>query len=102
MSEKELRIELDRADVRLGEVVEEIKAARELASMSVGHPNRPDNNDLRAHLDLAERRLAQVLDALSAAREEFVNKDPFEGGAHFKPKAKPGRLRTVKRDKTKV
>ena len=102
VSEKELRIELDRADVRLGEVVQEVKAARELASMAVGHPNRPDNNGLRIHLDLAERRLKQVIEALNQAREEVVNKDPFEGGAHFTSKTKPGRLRAVKPDKSKV
>ncbi len=103
VSEKGLRIELDRVDVRIGEVVEEIKAARDLAGMAVGHPNRPDNSDLRIHLDLAERRIAQALEALAAARDEIVTKEQFEGGANFEKKnSQPRRLRDVKSDKTKV
>lgn len=102
MSEKDLRIELDRADVRIGEVVDEIKAARDLAGKAVGHPNRPDNSDLRIHLDLAERRIAQALEALSAAREEIVAGNPSGGGLSFKKKSTPRRLRDVKSDKTKT
>lgn len=103
MSEKDLRIELDRADVRISEVVKEIKAARDLAGMAVGHPNRPDNSDLRIHLDLAERRIAQALEALAAAREEVATKEQFEGGANFKKKdSQPRRLRDVKSDKTRA
>ena len=103
MSEKDLRIELDRADVRIGEVVKEIKAARDLARMAIGHPNRPDNRDLRIHLDLAERRVGQALEALAAARDEIVARQQFEGGAHLKKKkSQPRRLRDVKSDKTKV
>lgn len=103
MGEKDLRIELDRADVRIGEVVKEINAARELAKMAIGHPNRPDNSDLRIHLDLAERRISQVLEALAAARDEVATKEQSEGGAHLKKKKpQPRRLRDVKSDKTNV
>jgi hypothetical protein len=103
VSEKDLRIELDRADVRIGEVVKEINAARDLAKMAVGHPNRPDNSDLRIHLDLAERRIAQALEALAAARDEVVAREQFEGGLKFKKKnSQPRRLRDVKSDKTRA
>lgn len=101
MSEKDLRIELDRADVRIGEVVKEINAARDLARMAIGHPNRPDNSDLRIHLDLAERRIAQALEALAAAKDEIVPTQQFEDGAHTKTKkSRPRRLRDIKVDKT--
>lgn len=94
MSEKELRIELDRADVRIGEVVKEIKAARDLANMEVGHPNRPDNSDLRIHLNLAERRVEQALEALAAAKDEIVAKQLVDDGAiPKKKKPKPLRLK---------
>lgn len=103
MSEKDLRIELDRADVRISEVVKEINAARDLAMMAIGHPNRPDNSDLRIHLDLAERRIGQALEALAAAKDEIVARPQFEGGAHLKKKKpQPRRLRDVKSDKTNV
>jgi len=103
VGEKDLRIELDRADVRIGEVVKEINAARELAKMAIGHPNRPDNSDLRIHLDLAERRISQALEALAAARDEVATKEQFEGGAHLeKKKPRPRRRRDVRSDKTNV
>ena len=103
VSEKDLRIELDRADVRIGEVVKEINAARDLAKMAIGHPNRPDNSDLRIHLDLAERRVRQALEALAAAKDEIVVRQQFEDGAHSRTKkSQPRRLRDVKSDKTKV
>ncbi|MCH8182548.1 MAG: hypothetical protein IID55_05135 [Proteobacteria bacterium] len=103
MGEKDLRIELDRADVRISEVVKEINAARDLARMAIGHPNRPDNSDLRIHLDIAERRAGQVLEALAAAKDEIVAGPQYEGGAHLeKKKPRPRRLRDVKSDKTNV
>ncbi len=103
MSEKDLRIELDRADVRISEVVKEINAARDLARMAIGHPNRRDNSGLRIHLDLAERRVGQALVALAAAKDEIVASQQFEGAAHLKKKkSQPRRLRDVKSDKTNV
>lgn len=94
MSEKDLRIELDRADVRIGEVVKEINAARDLAKMKVGHPNRRDNSDLRIHIDLAERRVAQALEALAAAKDEIAAKQLVENGTiPKKKKPKPLRLK---------
>lgn len=103
MSDKDLRIELDRVDVRISEVVEEIKAARDLASISVGHPNRRDNGDLRVHLDIAERRIAQAMEAMTAAKDEIFAEEPVDARpASKKKKSRPLRIRDTENGKTKV
>ncbi len=103
MSDNDLRIELDRVDVRISEVVDEIKAARDIASISVGHPNRRDNGDLRVHLDIAERRIAQAMEAVTAAKDEIYNERSDDvRPASKKKKARPLRLSDAENDKKKV